>query len=286
MPEMINEWKNIRTLWAHTVFSLFKRRLAMEHQTEYVAKTPDHRGFIAYSAEENETWSILFERQMAGIHAAACSEYLTGLEQLDLPAKRAPQCAEVSASLTKATGWTVAPVPALIDADLFFRMLARREFPAASFIRRRDELNYLREPDLFHEIFGHAPLLTHPDFADFTEAYGRLGVQANAAEQDVLARLYWFTIEFGLIRKPGQQLQVYGAGIASSIGETAHALHDPHVERRPFDVDDILRTDFRIDRMQPHYFVLSHFSDLFETMDGDLLGHAREVVADESRNAA
>lgn len=258
----------------------------MEHQTEYVAKIPDNRGFIAYSAEENQTWSILFERQMRGIHAAACSEYITGLEQLELPANRAPQCAEVSAALTRATNWTVAPVPALIDADLFFKMLARREFPAASFIRRRDELDYLREPDLFHEIFGHAPLLTHPDFADFTEAYGRLGVQASAAEQEVLARLYWFTIEFGLIQKPGQPLQVYGAGIASSIGETTHALHNPDVERKPFDVDDILRTDFRIDTMQPHYFVLSHFSDLFETMSGDLLGHAREVVADESRSAA
>lgn len=258
----------------------------MEHQTQYVAKKPDLQGNIAYSAEENETWSILFERQMAGVHGTACSEYLTGLEQLALPTHRAPQCPEISAALIKATGWTVSPVPALIDADLFFTMLARREFPAASFIRRRDELNYLREPDLFHEIFGHAPLLTHPDFADFTQAYGRLGAQASAAEQEILARLYWFTIEFGLIQKPGQPLQVYGAGIASSIGETAHALHDPHVDRRPFDVDDILRTDFRIDKMQPHYFVLNHFSDLFETMDGDLLGHAREVVADESRSAA
>ncbi|MEO1574332.1 MAG: phenylalanine 4-monooxygenase, partial [Pseudomonadota bacterium] len=196
-----------------------------------------------------------------------------------------PQCREISAALTESTGWTVAPVPALIDVDLFFSMLSRRIFPAASFMRRPDELDYLSEPDLFHEIFGHGPLLTHPDFADFTEAYGRLGLAATDAERNVLARLYWFTVEFGLVQKPGHDLAVYGAGIASSIGETQRALSDPNVVRRPFDLDTILRTDFRIDVMQPHYFVLSHFTDLFETVDGDLMAHVREVVAEEAAAA-
>lgn len=258
----------------------------MDFTTEYVAKIPDHRGFITYSAEENRTWSNLYARQMAVADDSVCAEFRTGLEQLELPADRAPQCAEISAALTSSSGWTVEPVPALIDVDLFFDMLSRRVFPAASFMRRPDELDYLKEPDLFHEIFGHAPLLTHPDFADFTETYGRLGLQASDAEREILARLYWYTIEFGLIEKPGQPLAVYGAGIASSISETRRALHDPHVSRRPFDLDTILRTDFRIDVMQPHYFVLTHFSDLFETVEGDLLDHVREVLADENRSAA
>lgn len=256
-----------------------------EFQTEYAAKIPDHRGYIAYSDQENRTWARLFERQMAIIHDVACAEFVSGLHQLDLPHDRAPQCREISRALTQSTGWTVAPVPALIDVDLFFTMLSRRIFPAASFMRRPDELDYLSEPDLFHEIFGHGPLLTHPDFADFTEAYGRLGLAANDAERNVLARLYWYTIEFGLVHKPGQALSVYGAGIASSIGETQRALNEPGVTRRPFDLDTVLRTDFRIDVMQPHYFVLSHFTDLFETVDGDLMAHVREVVADEQAAA-
>ena len=257
-----------------------------EFQTEYSAKIPDHRGYITYSDEENRTWASLYERQMAVIHDSVCEEFVSGLYQLALPADRAPQCAEISEALAESSGWTVAPVPALIDVDLFFSMLSKRIFPAASFMRRPDELDYLREPDLFHEIFGHAPLLTHPDFADFTEAYGRLGLAASDEERNVLARLYWFTIEFGLIQKPGHPLSVYGAGIASSIGETQRALHEPNVERRPFDLDIILRTDFRIDVMQPHYFVLSHFTDLFETVDGNLMAHVRDVVAEERRSAA
>ena len=253
----------------------------MTTETTYVAKKPDHRGFIAYSAEENETWSILLERQMARVEAATTREFVDGLTQLRLPIDRAPQCADVSSVLGEATGWRVTPVAALIELSVFFEMLARREFPAASFLRRRDELNYLREPDLFHEIFGHAPLLCHPAFARFTQRYGELGAQANAEEREILARLYWFTIEFGLIQKPGEDLRVYGAGIASSISETTHALEGDNVDRRPFDLDEVLRHDYRIDKIQPTYFVLRSFDELFATVDADLMARVRAVCAEE-----
>ncbi|MEM6640439.1 MAG: phenylalanine 4-monooxygenase [Pseudomonadota bacterium] len=258
-----------------------------EFQTKYSAKTPDENGYIAYSDQENDTWARLYERQMSFITDAACEEYVSGMRQLDLPADRTPQCRDISTTLYAATGWRVQPVPALIDVNLFFSMLSQRIFPAASFMRRPEEFDYLSEPDLFHEMFGHGPLLTHPDFADFTAAYGKLGLEANEEERKILARLYWYTVEFGLIQKPGHTLAVYGAGIASSIGETQRALHSDDVERIPFDLDRVLRTPFRIDKMQPHYFVLSHFSDLFEVVEGDLMRHVREVIADEARaNAA
>jgi len=261
----------------------------MSNETTYVAKKPDHRGFIAYSAEENQTWSILLARQMARVDQATTTEFVDGLRQLELPVDRAPQCAEVSRVLGAATGWKVTPVAALIELDVFFQMLARREFPAASFLRRRDELNYLREPDLFHEIFGHAPLLCHPEFARFTQKYGELGVTANAQEREVLARLYWFTIEFGLIRKSNDDLRVYGAGIASSISETTHALESEDVDRRPFELDEVLRHDYRIDKIQPTYFVLDSFEQLFATVDDDLMAKVRAVCEEddlERRSAA
>lgn len=252
----------------------------MASNTKYVAKTPDHQGFIAYGVEDDETWSILMERQMARIDSAACAEFVEGLTTLQLPRDRAAQCPEVSRVLSEHTGWRVTPVAALIELDVFFAMLARREFPAASFVRRRDELNYLREPDLFHEIFGHAPLLVHPKFAAFTQAYGQLGVEANAQEREVLARLYWFTVEFGLIKKAERELAVYGAGIVSSISETTHALTSPEVERRPFDLEEILRTDYRIDKIQPVYYVLDSFEQLFATLQTDIMALVRRVCAD------
>jgi phenylalanine-4-hydroxylase len=182
-----------------------------------------------------------------------------------------PQCEEVSRVLRECTGWEVAPVPALINFTDFFNLLANKRFPAASFIRTREEMEYLQEPDIFHEIFGHTPLLTDPRFAAFTHAYGKAGAAARKEDRPMLARLYWFTVEFGLIHRPRRGLRTYGAGVVSSIGETVYALDSEEPQRKPFDPMDVLRTPYRIDIFQPIYFVIESFDTLFEVAQMDLL---------------
>ena len=166
---------------------------------KYTARKPDEQGVIHYPDEEHETWSILFRRQMEILPGRACDEFIAGLKLLELSADRIPQLPDISNALSKETGWGVARVPALISFDRFFRLLADRQFPVATFIRTRDELDYLEEPDIFHEIFGHCPLLTNPAFASLTQTFGKVGVGASKEERVYLARLYWFTVEFGLL---------------------------------------------------------------------------------------
>lgn len=227
----------------------------------YTARQPDGQGRIHYTDEEHGTWRILIGRQLAVLDGKACDEYQAGLARLDLPLDRIPQLGEINAALMPATGWSVAVVPALISFDHFFALLADRRFPVATFIRRRDELDYLQEPDIFHEIFGHCAMLTNPAFAHFTHLYGRLGLHASKEERVYLARLYWFTVEFGLLQ--GEEgLRIYGGGILSSIGETAYALSGKP-ELQPFDLLEILRTPYRIDIMQPTYFVLPRLDTLY-----------------------
>ena len=187
----------------------------MGKSTKYVAKTPDENGFIHYTDDENGVWHDLIMRQLDIVQGRACQEFLDGLDILQLPTDRIPQPKEVSEILYQRTGWVVEPVPALINFDRFFRLLSQRRFPAASFIRSREEMDYLQEPDIFHEIFGHCAMLTHPAFARFTEAYGHAGVAAEHKERVLLARLYWFTVEFGLLNTAGG-LRSYGGGINSS----------------------------------------------------------------------
>lgn len=237
--------------------------------SRYIAKVPDHLGRIQYSEREHATWAQLYARQETAIADKACVEYLDALAKLELPKTRIPQCVELSERLHDLSGWTVAPVPALISFEKFFALLANRQFPAASFIRRPEDLDYLQEPDIFHEIFGHVPLLTDPRFAAFSEAYGKAGLQADKADHAMLARLYWFTVEFGLIQRP-HGLRVYGAGIVSSPGECRYALEDKRPERKPFDPLDMLRTPYRIDIYQTIYFVINSFDQLFELSQMDL----------------
>ena len=227
----------------------------------YTAHQPDAQGRVHYTDEEHGTWQILIERQLAALEGKACDEYRAGLARLALPRDRIPQLGEINAALTPATGWSVTAVPALISFDRFFALLADRQFPVATFIRRRDELDYLQEPDIFHEIFGHCAMLTNPAFAHFTHLYGRLGLGASKEERVFLARLYWFTVEFGLLQG-GEGLRIYGGGILSSIGETAYALSGKP-ELQPFDLLEILRTPYRIDIMQPAYFVLPSLDTLY-----------------------
>lgn len=238
----------------------------MAKATKYVSRVPDEQGIIDWSEEENKVWQELIQRQLACIKGTACDEYLEGLEKLKLPTDRIPQLDEVSSVLKKTTGWVCEPVPALIGFGEFFRLLSEKKFPVATFIRSREEFDYLQEPDIFHEIFGHCPLLTNPSFANYTEAYGKMGLNASKEQRVFLARLYWFTVEFGLL-DTSEGLRVYGGGIISSPSETKYALHDQNVERKTLTADnilDVLRTPYRIDIMQPVYYMLSKVSDLDE----------------------
>ena len=179
----------------------------------YVSRTPDTRGVVAYSKAEHAIWAELYARQQAAIADCACPEFLHGLELLKLPQHRVPQLSEVSARLQRETGWEVAAVPALIPFSEFFALLAAKRFPAATFIRRREHLDYLQEPDIFHELFGHTPLLTNPWFAAFTQRYGEIGLAASKEDRAFLARLYWFTVEFGCFA--GQMIRSASTAAAS-----------------------------------------------------------------------
>lgn len=246
------------------------------HQSKYVSHAVDAEGIAAYSKEENEVWHDLVVRQMPIVKPRACEEYLDGIKTLKLTKDRIPQCPEISAILRETTGWQLEPVPALIPYDHFFNLIANRKFPAATFIRRRDEIDYLQEPDIFHELFGHCPLLTNQAYADFTHTYGKLGQHASEEDRVMLARLYWFTIEFGLI-KTEAGLRIYGGGILSSKDETIYSLESSVPIRKPFDVLDVLRTPYRIDIKQPTYFVIESFDTLFHLADMDLLSLIREA---------
>lgn len=249
----------------------------MAQPSSYHAHAPDAAGHVAYSAEENRTWATLVERQTSAIAGAACPEYLAGLSLLNLPPDRIPQLADINAVLQRATGWSVEPVPALIPFGRFFALLANRRFPAATFIRRPEELDYLKEPDIFHEIFGHTPMLTHPGFAAFTEHYGQLGLKASAQERVFLARLYWFTVEFGLVGS-ADETKIYGGGILSSIGETEYADRSPLPERCEFDLMTVLRTPYRIDVMQPRYYRIGSLDALYALTRTDLMAAVNEAM--------
>lgn len=242
----------------------------MPKSTEYQAKIPDPQGFIAYDQNEDAVWRDLMARQLPEVQRYMSRPYLEGLAKLGLPLDRVPQCPDLSARLAPLTGWRVEPVPALIPFGTFFGMLADRAFPAASFIRKRKHFDYIEEPDIFHEIFGHAPLLTDPRFTAFSQAIGQAGLRAAKEDYAWLIRLYWFSVEFGLTREDGE-VKGLGSGLASSVSELAWAVTSPEPERRGFDVIDILRTPYRIDILQPVYFVIEDLDALFQAAERDLL---------------
>ncbi|MGD9020282.1 MAG: phenylalanine 4-monooxygenase [Lysobacterales bacterium] len=242
----------------------------MGKSSSYIARQPDADGIIHYTAEEHAIWGELIGTQLSLLEGRVCQEYIDALDVMGFPRARIPQLHEVSEVLAKHTGWSVVPVPALIDFTRFFELLANRQFPAATFIRRREHIGYLQEPDIFHEVFGHTPLLTDYRFAAFTEAYGKAGLRADKSDHAMLARLFWFTVEFGLVDTPGG-LRSYGAGIVSSPGELEYALESDIPERKQFDALDALRTPYRIDIYQTVYFVLDGFDTLFELAQTDLI---------------
>jgi len=242
----------------------------MPKATQYQSRQSDDNGIIHWSEEENQIWSELYARQIPLVRERACQEYLDGLELLKLDEKAIPQLPDINKVLLEKTGWQTAEVPALINFGEFFRLLANKQFPVATFIRTREEFDYLQEPDIFHEVFGHCPLLTNPAFAHFTHTYGKLGLAASKEDRVYLARLYWFTVEFGLVRAK-DELKIYGGGILSSPGETIYALDSDTPLRNPLTAIDALRTPYRIDIMQPLYYVLQEFDYLFELAEMDIM---------------
>ncbi len=184
----------------------------MSKATNYTAKIPDSQGYIQYTDEEHDVWHELYQRQMVNMPGRACDAYMQGLKALNMPTNRVPQLQEIDKVLTETTGWKTAGVPALISFGKFFELLASKQFPVATFIRTKEEFDYLQEPDIFHEIFGHCPLLTNPAFARFSHIYGQLGLAASKEERVYLARLYWFTVEFGLVKSADGGLNIYGGG--------------------------------------------------------------------------
>ncbi|MBC9251422.1 phenylalanine-4-hydroxylase [Pseudomonas alcaligenes] len=245
--------------------------------TQYVARQPDEHGFIHYAESEHQVWHTLISRQMQVLEGRACQEYFDGIEQLGLPLERIPQLGEINRVLGATTGWQVARVPALIPFQTFFELLASKQFPVATFIRTPEELDYLQEPDIFHEIFGHCPLLTNPWFAEFTHTYGKLGLAASKEQRVYLARLYWMTIEFGLVDTPHGR-RIYGGGILSSPKETVYSLSSAP-EHLAFDPLEAMRTPYRIDILQPLYFVLPQLRSLFELAHQDIMGLVQRAMS-------
>jgi phenylalanine-4-hydroxylase len=218
-----------------------------------------------YTSDEHAMWDRLFERQARMLPGRVAPEFIAGLDVLRLSKPGIPDFDELSERLMKATGWQVAAVPGLIPDDVFFDHLANRRFVAGNFIRTPAQLDYLQEPDIFHDVFGHVPLLANPFFADYMQAYGVGGQRAaGAGVIERLSRLYWYTVEFGLIRSAGNDLKIYGAGIVSSYGESVFSLDDASPNRLGFDVRRLMRTKYRIDDYQQTYFVIDSFEDLLK----------------------
>jgi phenylalanine-4-hydroxylase len=222
------------------------------------------QGWERYTAEEHAVWRRLYERQARLLPGRACAEFLDGMRRLPIGADAIPDFRRLSDVLMKATGWQVVAVPGLVPDEVFFDHLANRRFPAGRFIRRPDQLDYLEEPDVFHDVFGHVPMLMHPVLADYIQAYGAGGLRAQRlGVLPQLARVYWYTVEFGLVQQGGG-LRIYGSGIASSSSESVFALDDPSPNRVGFDLERVMRTRYRIDDFQETYFVLGNLDELLE----------------------
>ncbi|QBC33615.1 phenylalanine 4-monooxygenase [Pandoraea sp. XY-2] len=223
-----------------------------------------------YGAVDHAVWQQLYERQTAMLPGRVCDAFMDGIRALDMDARRVPAFEHLNEKLMAATGWQVVAVPGLVPDDVFFEHLANRRFPATWWMRRPDQLDYLQEPDCFHDVFGHVPLLANPVFADFMQAYGKAGKLAQSlGALPLLARLYWYTVEFGLMRD-GDGLRIYGAGIVSSRGETDFSLTSRAPNRLGFSLERVLRTQYRIDTFQQTYFVIDDFAQLFDAMRADL----------------
>ena len=238
--------------------------VTLEHPEDAAADWTIAQGWENYSSAEHAMWNQLFERQTKMLHGRAAPEFLEGLDILRLSKPGIPNFDELSDRLMNATGWQVVAVPGLVPDDVFFDHLANRRFVSGNFIRAPEQVDYLQKPDIFHDVFGHVPLLANPVFADYMQAYGKGGQRAQAyGTIDKLARLYWYTVEFGLI-DTAEGLRIFGAGIVSSYGESIFALDNASPNRLGFDLRRLMRTRYHIDDFQQTYFVIDNFDDLLE----------------------
>jgi phenylalanine-4-hydroxylase len=232
----------------------------------------------AYSADEHARYGRLFQRQLRQMPGHACDEFIHALGQLGTETE-IPRFDEISVRLRRATGWQIVAVPGLIPEHAFFALLADRRFPVTVWLRAEHEFDYIVEPDVFHDLFGHVPLLFNPVFADYMQAFGAGGLKAEGLDAlEYLARLYWYTVEFGLIDTP-RGLRAYGAGILSSGGETVHSLTSLKPQRFPFDLERVMRTPYRIDDFQDTYFVIRSFAQLFDATAPDFTPVYRRLEA-------
>ena len=223
-----------------------------------------------YSSDEDAIWNDLFARQMDVLPGRAASAFMAGLQKLNLNRGGVPEFGKLSEDLSALTGWSVVPVPMLIPDHVFFWHLANRRFPAGNFIRTRETFDYIQEPDVFHDVFGHVPMLTDPVYADYMQEYGRAGWKAMRYNRlKALGALYWYTVEFGLIEEAGG-IKAYGAGILSGPTEVVYATEAQSPNRIMLNVDRVMRTDYVIDDLQPTYFVIESFEDLYrQTVERD-----------------
>src|SRR5580692_7470298 len=232
-----------------------------------------------YSAAEHGVWGTLYRRQAEILPGRACAEFLDGLARLDLVPDSIPHFDRASDKLESLTGWRVVAVPSLVPDEIFFGHLANRRFPVGQFVRKPEQLDYIEEPDVFHDFFGHVPMLAHPVFADYMQAYGKGGQRALSEFHALknLARLYWYTVEFGLIAKP-EGLRIYGSGIVSSRAESIYAMESPSPNRIHFDLERVMRTEYRIDDFQESYFVIGSFEELFAETYKDFAALYRKLA--------
>jgi len=251
------------------------------------------QGWASYTPAEHAVWKTLFERQSKLLPGRACDEFVAGMKNLPMSADEIPDFRRLSEVLMPRTGWQVVAVPGLVPDEVFFEHLANRRFPAGQFIRRADQLDYIEEPDVFHDVFGHVPMLMNPAIADYIQAYGQGGLRAQQlGVLDKLARVYWYTVEFGLVQQK-DGLRIYGAGIASSRTESVFALDDVSPNRIAFDLERVMRTNYRIDDFQESYFVIENldrlldlahidFAPLYERIEGQPEFQPGDVLASDT----
>ena len=255
----------------------------MDVRSDYTMDQP----FERYAAEDHNTWHTLFERQAALLAGRACEEFLEGLQSLGVVADRIPTFENLSEILGKATGWSIVAVPGLLPDEVFFEHLANRRFPVTWWIRKPEQMDYLKEPDVFHDIYGHVPLLMNPVFGDYMQTYGEGGLKAKRmGEITHLARLYWYTVEFGLIRDEATGgLRIYGSGILSSKSESLYCLESPSPNRIGFDLLRVMRTRYRIDTFQKTYFVIDSYKQLFDATLPEFTPHYGRLKTMSDLNA-
>jgi phenylalanine-4-hydroxylase len=240
-----------------------------------------------YSKTDHEVWDTLYKRQRELLPVYACKEFLEGVERFGFGEGGIPRFEDLNKVLAEATGWQIVAVEGLLPDEVFFDHLANRRFPVSWWIRRPDQLDYLSEPDLFHDLFGHVPLLLNPVFADYMQAYGKGGMKAHAIGPEALmnlTRLYWYTVEFGLINT-AEGMRIYGAGIVSSKGESIYSIDSKAPNRIGFGLERVMNTKYRIDTYQQTYFVIDSFDQLFDATRPDFtpiyekLSHGSAVAA-------